>query len=836
MKQPDINTGGAFPIKIPSLKNVADKIVKKTEGAIMNKLPKVSLKNVAGKVEESVSKRIPKLSLNNVTGKVEESISKHIPKVTLNDVAGKVEDSISKSIPNVSLDNVTGKIGDSISKSISGIKMPSFKNALSKVTENKSIPKINYEVAASAMGSQAMDGVIGTASSFIKKFPSIVQGATVGFMGMLVTVVIIILCLAILVLIYIIVRVIRVRGFMIGHSEKLEEFMEAFHNDMNETRKLMFSLNAVKDVFSTNSGNMIDLLKCPLTLKFLSQEQSKISSKFDTYFKYYDIMGSSLDKWFYSNEITSFEEGGRSGDKVLTDLVKEIDDVRAEVKRCITTNLPLIQKTLFLSTITEEDYKKGVVPNNSDPRVYNMAVSYVKMSKDSGKSYDTFKSFTQQFIDLCIGFSVINLYLSNYFDDIKELHNSRRFSFYNFLIILLKPYVTELILNNVVTKWKRLFSSRERDKTWKEFKLAWSKIGDSLGKLPKTLANSETFTDNSNGKGESDEDIIEGFAFLKGLMSIGQFFLSILEVAMKLAELIANPLDMLFFLFKMIFGLAIGLVLVLLYALFSIPPFTYIIYGIYFFIFKIVVLAVLSCFYIVLFAAFAIIGVILWVLDLILGGFSSQSIISKSMRCENLPDVWYTRANVIHDNHYTRAFVCQAPCSSRFTPTGLVCRSMDTNQPSYCPQAQVYRIYKGLNIEEPHSMGEFKPSLKFYSKTRQEKEDEISSFFLKRQEFFSKCSEYNDQYDYVIKTICSNPDYVKIKNEKDRDKLKRLCKQIYCYGNPKEEFCYKYDDVKDDVVTENAPMNSDDVLRTILKLIVAIIISLVVILMLLYNA
>ena len=724
-------------------------------------------------------------------------------------------------------------------------KLPTFKDvfskgvkkASSKATGEISTPPINLEVAFSTAGTKAMNGFLGSFSKManIGKIASGFKGMLTGFQGLLLTLLILVVCIAILVLIYIIVRVVRVRGFSIGHSEKLEDFMQAFHGDMNETRKLLYSLNATKENFNINGGNLIDMLHCPKTMTFLGQDEKLITQKFDTYFKYYDIMSSSLDKWFYSNEIEGFAEGKKSGDFILSGIIKEINEVRNEIREAIKKSLPKVQRILLLSSIPEKDYISGTIHNSVDKSAFDKATSYVNASKASKKTFEEFQSFTQQFIDLCIGFSVTNLYLDNYFDDIKSLHNSRRFSFFNFLIILLKPYVIELLFNNVVNKWKDLFSKKSLARSYKEFQIAWLSIGSMLGNLPKTLAGAKTdhFTDKQEDNNDK-EDVIENFGFLKGLLSVGTFFMTILQVAVKIAELVTNPLEMVFFIIKMVIGLAIGLVLIIIYTLLTIPPFIWIIYGIYFFIFEIVMLAVMSLFYIVLFSFFALISCVLWVLDLILGGFHTQSIISTSMRCENPPDVWYTRANIINENIYNRAFLCQSPCSARFTPNGLLCSKLDSDQPSYCPQAQVYRIYKGLNLGSPHSMGEFKPSLKFYTKNKDQREQEVKDFFVKRQDFFQKCSGNNVKFDYLVKTICSNHEYVKLPNEKDRSKLQGLCKQIYCYGNPKEEFCYKFDDLPNGL-NQKDDLDVDDVLKKIIKLIVMIIISVIVILMFLYN-
>jgi hypothetical protein len=694
--------------------------------------------------------------------------------------------------------------------------------------------KINPEAAMGTLGAKVMNSVTGIASkmSNLKKIAEALKSGVVGLREILLSLAIICICVGIVVLVYIIARVVRLRGFALGHSENLEDFMDNFNQDMNTTRKLFMHLSTNRAVFSAGDKNLVDLLQVPKTLKFFQQNEEVIKEKFTTYFQYYDIMKSSFDKMMYSNDIEGFSKGDISGKDVLTALISEINDVRKEVKECIQNSLPLVQRVLFLSTLKEDDFRSGTLANHPDKKAVDLARGYINSAKQVKMSYETFKSYTQQYIDLCIGVSVAHLYFGAYFDDIKDMHNSRRFSFFNFLIILIKPAVKEFIIKRIKKPWQEIFDSKFQRRAFNQFRDSWLRLGETLANLPRMLIG-ESFTPEK--KSSNDEDLVEGFGFIKGLLSIGTFFLTILQLAMKIAWMLSNPIEAVIYLIKLIVGILIGIVLIVIYTILTIPPIIYAVYGIYFFIFYIVVQAVLTLYYMSMFIVIAMFAAILWALDLILGMFQRQSIISKSMRCENIPDLWYTRANIIHDNVYLRSTIlCQSKCASRFKPNGVLCVRTDSQEPSYCPQAQVYRIYKGMKLENPYTMGEFKPGLKFYSQSKEMREIEIKRFFAKRQNFLQSCSEYNEPYDFLVKTICANHEYVSLPNENDRKKLKGLCKQIYCHGTPKEDFCYKFDDAKgDDADAEN--IDQDEVLKRIIKLIILIILSVIIILMFLYN-
>ena len=279
-----------------------------------------------------------------------------------------------------------------------------------------------------------------------------------------------------------------------------------------------------------------------------------------------------------------------------------------------------------------------------------------------------FMSNIQQFIDLCIGIQVIDLYFNAYFDNIKEFHNSRRFSFFNFLIILIKPYVQTLVFENIVDPAKKMFSAEGISKEMDKCTQAWIKIGDYLVDLPATLTNSnvndykkkhaqhaqntqqeqkkghktsahqhhekghKTSTKQEPKKGQKTSahkehekghktsghpkniehyselndpnkpDVVEHMGGLfKGILNIGKFFSTIIKVAEGLSKLVTNPFGTMVFLIKLVIGVFIGIILLIIWGILSIPPFNYIIFGWYFFVFDIVLFSVMSMWYLSLF-------------------------------------------------------------------------------------------------------------------------------------------------------------------------------------------------------------------------------------------
>jgi hypothetical protein len=703
--------------------------------------------------------------------------------------------------------------------------------------------QLDPSAVISAVSAKATHGVMRGIAQLgnVRKLTSSIHHGVIGAKEFMLAMIVLVVCLAVVCLVYVLARVVHLRGFMLGHSENMEEFMKAFYNDIDTSRKLFKALEVSKTVFDAGDKNLIDLLHCSRTMKYFdSHDDETLDKNFDTYFKYYDIMNSSVDQWFHSEDIGSFDTPSLPGKDYLKNLVRSIDAIRTEVRTSVENAdyLPAVQRAVFLcSSLSADDYANSVIPAASDQSARALAGALLASCHAKKIGHTAFQSYLQEFIDVCIGMQLMNLYFHVYFDKIKELHNSRRFSFFNFLIVLVKPYVKSLILDKVVDPWKTLMSAKGRSKDWRAFKTAWDSIGPILTNLPRTLASS----DGGEGfKSKEEPEVIEGLGgLISGILMIGKFFSVIMEVANALVKLVTDPLGAVLFIVKLVVGTMIGLVLMILYVMMSIPPFIYGIYAMYFFVFNIVLFAIVSFWYVNLFLLFGLIGVVLWVLDLMLSafnGFTAPSVIAQLGRCENLPDVWYTRGSFIDDNNYNRAFLCQTPCVSRFKPNGVFCSKIPAEQPSFCPHAQVYRIYKGLKTTPtPFMMGEFRADAKFKMLSQEARKAYIAKYFKNRQRFLTRCSSMNEPYDSLTKNICANCDTVKIPNEKDRDDLKSACKQIYCDGQPGEDFCYKFAHTKQKMEYSTA-LSTDDVLKRIAKLFVSFIISIIVVLMFLYNA
>ena len=199
-----------------------------------------------------------------------------------------------------------------------------------------------------------------------------------------------------------------------------------------------------------------------------------------------------------------------------------------------------------------------------------------------------------------------------------------------------------------------------------------------------------------------------------------------------------------------------------------------------------------------------------------------------------MPSSWYTVPNFHYDNKCDRGLFCSKPCYSRYKPdfTGSSCIKIDKCYPSYCPQAEVMRVYTGLRKDKPYKFLDFdiKKKLKYFSNIPSEREDMLKDYYLKKTDFMNLCDDKMGTYKTMALSICSaaemlendqtNPLTKGIKKS-DINKLASACKQAFCNSKTNYPFCSRLktgDDGDDSMIV-----------RKIIKLIIYIIIFLIII-------
>lgn len=259
-------------------------------------------------------------------------------------------------------------------------------------------------------------------------------------------------------------------------------------------------------------------------------------------------------------------------------------------------------------------------------------------------------------------------------------------------------------------------------------------------------------------------DRVEEFGFLKGLMEIpkilmtfANFFMTLMDVAKALAEAIADPIKAI----RIIFGMVIGVVMVILYFIVIMPPFDFLWY-IPAAIIVVWLALVKTVWWIFLFVIQAAFFMLLWILDMATGG-----LFLKIMRCENLPSKWYLQPGWFADNRYLRGFMCNFTCSTRFVPDddGGWCTRLRRGRPSYCPQQILYNavnaVVNGTGSGDP-VMGKSESDLiykfvipsSYYTMDEISKKTKIVEYIRDRTTYFKKCYKFDKKYNAFAITAC----------------------------------------------------------------------------------
>ena len=301
-----------------------------------------------------------------------------------------------------------------------------------------------------------------------------------------------------------------------------------------------------------------------------------------------------------------------------------------------------------------------------------------------------------------------------------------------------------------------------------------------MEKLPATIAgvngDSETYVDAE--KPEVKEHFVNILIdMLKSFKSIATLAINLVKVVEAMISCLNNPLKCI----KLIFAIFIGVSLYIIYFVLSILAS----------IWSIAIGAVAVVFYkinftlfnISLFALKAIIFTILWVLDYATGGH-----VLPLLRCENLPNIWYTNPGFANTNTYMRNFFCNFSCGSRYTPDGGMCKKIYSNQPSFCPQQLIYNAYLSANngdanatkiLQLSPATPEFKPAMSFFMKSDEDKKKIVNAAYNVKIDYLNNCNKHMSDYDFVNRFICYHIDDI-ADDKTINAQLRNYCKFSYC--------------------------------------------------------
>ena len=373
------------------------------------------------------------------------------------------------------------------------------------------------------------------------------------------------------------------------------------------------------------------------------------------------------------------------------------------------------------------------------------------------------------------------LMIFKYYDQINESYILRRtggvsnFTIFTYYMKEYTDYLKEFFHNT----WNGS-ELKTRIVTWaKDISTVFTsdKVRTYMENLPGTLAG-------VNGTSESYEDkpeIKEHFVnilidMLKSFKSIATLAINLVKVVNAVVSGMNNPLEWV----KLIMALIIGVTLYIIYYLLSITALIWslaigavavVVYKIY-----------LTSFNLSLFVLKAIIFTILWILDYATGGH-----VLPLLRCENLPNIWYSNPGFANFNKYMRKFFCNFSCGSRYNPGGGMCRRIDSNQPSFCPQQLIYNTYLSVSgdasaikiLKMTPTTPDFRPMVNFFTKSDDEKKAILATAYNTKVDYLNNCNMQLSEYDFVNRFICYHIDDI-VADPIVNNQLRNYCKFSYC--------------------------------------------------------
>jgi hypothetical protein len=292
-------------------------------------------------------------------------------------------------------------------------------------------------------------------------------------------------------------------------------------------------------------------------------------------------------------------------------------------------------------------------------------------------------------------------------------------------------------------------------------------------------------------EGYEDHDIKEGVSIMGALSAIVDFIRNIEYVGIAIyrfgQKFPGDPFGSIIGILSLIVGTILGLLLVLIYMLMTFTGMFWLPLCVWGIILVFVSAILYTLFQFILSVLMAIPYLVLWLIDL-----PTRGLVTRMLRCENLPDDWAALPNFAEENVYRRmAFLCFKPCGARYTPAGCLCRKRKFYMPDYCPQQQIYRVFAGKGIkggvsryDGPYVFDTYHPLPGFGRKSLQSKQKTILSAYRDKMKWYQKCYVSMEDYGFVNRHVCRNVKLVPGLSDDQVDRLSVLCREAYCDYRP----------------------------------------------------
>lgn len=452
------------------------------------------------------------------------------------------------------------------------------------------------------------------------------------------------------------------------------------------------------------------------------------------------------------------------------------------------------------------NYKNKCSNHGAAIQYINNVLEY-KTDKDSNMEFPNIKpnslEGTRQIMNSIMSVYDLDLKLNYYFYDIRVSYETRKAGYrLNFVVLTyyLWPWLQWVFIIKIGQQIWMPFGENFKKK-FVGFLEWWATLPEFLAKLPLILGG-EGFEQHDKVQDSryvflnfitnlvDKRDTVEHFGFLKGLLSIGKFFAGILQVAKALVFAITEPLKFL----MMLIGFVIALAMMIVYILLTVTGISFVLA----FIWAVLIVLVPALFFTIAWTLICIpmiaVYIILWLVDLLLGG-----LIMALFRCENTPDKWYSYSSYAFDNTYYRSLPCIYTCAERYKPDTIiflsVCRRLDSITPSYCPQQNLFKIYKDEGVPEPKYFKDFEITMNLAKMSYDQRIKYLKDVRKLREEFNSKCKfcysndiRYDDSrslvkdgwsYTHISKALCKYTWQLANDSDSTYDDICNICTTMY---------------------------------------------------------
>lgn len=260
------------------------------------------------------------------------------------------------------------------------------------------------------------------------------------------------------------------------------------------------------------------------------------------------------------------------------------------------------------------------------------------------------------------------------------------------------------------------------------------------------------------------------------MMNFKQLGIAIFNLFKKFPK---DPFGTIIGVITIIFGMIFGLILLLWWIAWTVTGIAWALMFVYATVVTIVAGILYTVWMIVILILLAIPYFGLWLIDMPTGGM-----VVSMMRCENSAGSWYETNRFDSDNGYLRLapFVCLRPCLRGYMPSMLCCcAKLPSYMPDFCPQQQVYRVYRG-KIEigaQPFSLDKFTPPKGFKRMTQAKRKVVLLGAFREKMEWYQKCYASLMSFDYLNRHLCHNAAKLGLAPE-DVVRLCQACRESFC--------------------------------------------------------